>query len=221
MKDVVACHLEKTAEEVIVPAFVNNTATSSPTDAGASGSADAGAAFLKTVKRVWDDYTTAMDMIQKILYYLVRKDLPVFPKGLQTHKQKQDDKLPKYELPHVTDMGLDLFRDKVIRSDKYPIQTQLISAMLNQIQLERHGEVIDRTAIKAAVQMLCALVDPPSKETVYAVDFESKYLETSTVFYQIESQVLSSSYDAPQFMQKVSTESGQQGCTCLILGLGR
>lgn len=100
-------------------------------------------------------------------------------------------------------MGLDLFRDKVIRSEKYPVQSHLISAMLNQIHLERHGEVIDRSAIKAAVTILSELMDPPTKESVYVVDFESKYLEMSTSFYQVESQTLASSYDAPEFMRKV------------------
>lgn len=75
--------------------------------------------------------------------------------------------------------------------------------MLNQVHLERHGEIIDRSAIKAAVTILSELVDPPTKESVYVVDFESKYLEMSTSFYQVESQTLASSYDAPEFMRKV------------------
>ena len=115
----------------------------------------------------------------------------------------KDDKLPKYNLPHIFDMGLALFRDKVIRSEKYAIQSQLISAMLTQIQLERHGEVIDRTAVNSAVTMLSELIDPDARDSVYVVDFETKYLETSTAFYQVESQTLASSYDAPEFMRKV------------------
>jgi cullin 3 len=51
-------------------------------------------------------------------------------------------------------MGLNLFRDKVIRSEKYPIQKHLITAMLTQIQLERNGDVIDRSAIQSSVAML-------------------------------------------------------------------
>lgn len=102
-------------------------------------------------------------------------------------------------------MGFDLFRDRVVRSDKYAIQSQLISAMLTQIHLERMGEVIDRTAINSAVIMLSELHDVPTKESVYVVDFESRYLEKSTSFYQIESQKLASSCDAPEFMRRVSS----------------
>lgn len=101
-------------------------------------------------------------------------------------------------------MGHNLFRDKIVRSDKYPIQSQLVTAMLHQIDLERQGEVIERGAIKSIVGMLCALEDIVTKESVYVVDFESKYLETSEAFYQVESETLSSTYDAPEFMRKVS-----------------
>ncbi|GAA5808944.1 hypothetical protein MFLAVUS_002344 [Mucor flavus] len=173
----IAQYLESTAEKTIVPAFINSSSESSST-------ADAGSAFLKTVKKVWDDFTTAINLILQVLYYL-------------------NDRLPKYNLPSVYDMGLGLFRDKVIRSEKYPIQKQLISAMLTQIQLERNGDVIDHSSIQAAVAMLVELNDPVTNNTVYAVDFEAEYLETSTSFYQIESQKLVSSYDAPEFMRKV------------------
>ncbi|KAI8066220.1 Cullin [Gilbertella persicaria] len=173
VEKVIAEYLENIAETSIVPAFTNS-----------SGTADAGATFLKTVQRVWDDYTTAIDLILQVLYYL-------------------NERLPKYQLPSVYDMGLNLFRDKVIRSSKHPIQKHLISAMLNQIHLERNGDVIDRSAIQSSVAMLVELNDQNTNNTVYAVDFEEKHLETSNSFYQIESQKLVSSYDAPEFMRKV------------------
>jgi cullin 3 len=65
---VIAQYLETTAETAIVPAFINSSSTSE-----SSSTADAGASFLKTVKRVWDDYTTAVDLILQVLYYLVKK----------------------------------------------------------------------------------------------------------------------------------------------------
>lgn len=113
-------------------------------------------------------------------------------------------------------MGLNLFRDKVIRSERYPIQKHLISAMLTQIQLERNGDVIDRSAIQSAVAMLVELNDPKTNNTVYAVDFEAEYLETSTAFYQIESQKLVSSYDAPEFMRKVHAHTHTPKYTQII-----
>lgn len=61
VEKVIADYLEKTAQETIVPAFVHTK----------TDTADAGASFLKTVKRVWDDYTTAIELILQVLTYLV------------------------------------------------------------------------------------------------------------------------------------------------------
>lgn len=106
-------------------------------------------------------------------------------------------------MPLVYDMGLELYRDKVIRSPKHPIQAQLTSVLLDQIKMERKGEQIDRSAIKAAVDMLVELYDNEKKENVYVVDFEPQYLETSSAFYLVESQALLAECDAPEYMRKV------------------
>lgn len=66
VEKVIADYLETTAEKNIVPAFINSSSTSE-----SSSTADAGASFLKTIKRVWDDFTTAIDLILQVLYYLV------------------------------------------------------------------------------------------------------------------------------------------------------
>ncbi|KAI8886688.1 Cullin-domain-containing protein [Backusella circina FSU 941] len=175
---VIGEHLEQVTEATVVPAFMNSSI-----DVGTT--ADAGAGFLKTVERVWDDFTTGLDLIQQVFYYL-------------------NQRLPKYNLPGIYDMGLNLFRDKVILSPKYPIKRHLISAMLTQIQLERDGDVIDKSAIQSAVSMLAELTDKASGvESVYVVDFESEFLETSRHFYEQESQMLVANYDAPEFMRKV------------------
>ncbi|KAI9249557.1 Cullin [Sporodiniella umbellata] len=174
VEKVIADYLETIAQEVVVPAFIHTK----------TDTVDAGASFLKTVKRVWDDYTTAVELILQVFNYL-------------------NDRLPKYNLPGIYDMGLNLFRDKVIRSNQYPIQKHIISAMLTQVQFERQGDVIDRTAIKSAVAMLSELTDNDTGESVYVVDFEKRYLEKSASFYQVESQKLITSYDASEFMRRV------------------
>jgi cullin 3 len=60
----IADYLDNTAQVNIVPAFINSSADTSTADEGAS--------FLKTVKKVWDDYRTAIDLILQVLYYLVK-----------------------------------------------------------------------------------------------------------------------------------------------------
>lgn len=64
VEKVIAHYLESTAETSIVPAFINSSSETGST-------ADAGALFLQTIKRVWDDFTTAIELILQVLYYLV------------------------------------------------------------------------------------------------------------------------------------------------------
>jgi cullin 3 len=71
--------------------------------------------------------------------------------------------------------------------------------------MERRGEQIDRSAIKASVDMLVELYDHDKRENVYVVDFEPQYLETSSAFYLVESQALLTECDAPEYMRKVGS----------------
>jgi cullin 3 len=65
---VIGEHLEQVTEATVVPAFMNSSI-----DVGTT--ADAGAGFLKTVEKVWDDFTTGLDLIQQVFYYLVKTSL--------------------------------------------------------------------------------------------------------------------------------------------------
>lgn len=101
-------------------------------------------------------------------------------------------------------MGLNLFRDKIIQSDPFPIREHLIHIILIQIESERQGCVIDRNAIQPIIAMLLELKDVETNNTMYAVEFEVVFLKKSALFYQIESQRLLSNCDALEFMQKVN-----------------
>jgi cullin 3 len=98
---------------------------------------------------------------------------------------------------------LDLFRDTIVRSQNYPIQTHLLEVLLQQIKLERENEIIDRTNVKASIDMLLELTDASTKDTVYATDFENRFLDTSSEYYRVEGQMLVGEYDAPEYMKKV------------------
>lgn len=186
VKGVISEHLEHVAETEVVPAFVKTAGTD------ARASADAGTSFLMTLKRVWNDHTTSMLMIRDILMYMDKNHVK------------------PANMPLVYDMGLELYRDKVIRSPKHPIQAQLTSVLLDQIKMERKGEQIDRSAIKAAVDMLVELYDNEKKENVYVVDFEPQYLETSSAFYLVESQALLAECDAPEYMRKIEKRMNEE-----------
>lgn len=111
--------------------------------------------------------------------------------------------MPQSRLPRTYDMGLYLFRDTVIRSPNYPIQSHLQMVLLNQITMERKGDVIDRGAIKSCTEMLLEIKENNGVESIYVSDFENLFLETSREFYRVESDELVRYFDPPEYMRKV------------------
>lgn len=103
-------------------------------------------------------------------------------------------------------MGLYIFRDSIIRSSTYPIQTHLQLVLLNQITQERKGDVIDRGAVKASTDMLLEMKENNGTDAVYVADFEILFVETSREFYRLESEDLVRRFDPPDYMKKVKQE---------------
>ncbi|RHZ72680.1 hypothetical protein Glove_241g8 [Diversispora epigaea] len=183
VKRVITQHLEEVAVAQIVPNFPLSGASSSSQTNPVNGVG--GANFLKVLKNVWEDHITCMLMIRDILMYMDR----VYAKSAN--------------VPPVYDLGLELFRDTIVRSQKYPIQIHLLDVLLQQILLERENEIIDRSSVKASMDMLLELVDASTRETVYSIDFEGRFLETSAEYYRVEGQMLVGECDAPEYMKKV------------------
>ena len=67
------------------------------------------------------------------------------------------------------------------------VRERLSRILLNWIQRERNGEMIDRSIFKNMVQMLVDL--GLGSRGVYEAEFESKFIEASAKFYCSESQL--------------------------------
>lgn len=109
----------------------------------------------------------------------------------------------------VWDLGLELFRDTILRSVQYPVHTHLYRAILTQIQLEREGSVINRSTLKSNIEMLSLLthaqqgVSLSARPTVYQHDFEPAFLATSEEFYKAEAERLLDMHDAAHYLRHV------------------
>lgn len=98
----------------------------------------------------------------------------------------QQNRLPSW------DLGLELFRQHVVCSEQYPIRRNLYGTILTQIQLEREGTVVSRTAIQSCVDMLVTLNFPEPnvsfyhRPTLYKRQFEDLFLRATSDFYRVE-----------------------------------
>ncbi|KAF8910649.1 ubiquitin ligase SCF complex subunit Cullin [Gymnopilus junonius] len=175
VKQLVIENLENLASDVIFPAF-----TSTTTDLGIQNTEEE--ALLKALRRVWDDHTSNMHRLGQILKYMDR-----------VHTQSA-------HVPQTHDMGLELFLNHIV--DKPSIKSQVVSAILSQVQHERDGYVINRSAMKECVDIFLGL-EVSKGTTVYKHDLEPIFLEKSEVFYQKEGEHLATSCDTPEFLRLV------------------
>ena len=133
--------------------------------------------FLPELKDKWDKHKLSSIMIRDILMYMDR-----------TYVASQK-KTPVYE------RGLQIFRDEVCRNAR--IKDRLLHMLLDLVQRERTGEMIERGLLKTITSMLVEL-----GRDVYTRDFESPFLSASATFYQAESQEYIAQNSAADYIKK-------------------
>lgn len=109
-----------------------------------------------------------------------------------------------HRCPSIYAAAMVLFRDEILNSHVSQSDNRLVLGLLNnvileQIQMERDGDVIDKYLIKSCVHMLDGLHadDLESEEQrLYNVSFEQAYLDTSRNFYRAEAESLLQESDA-------------------------
>lgn len=106
------------------------------------------------------------------------------------------------DVPEIWDAGVNLFYKHIIQP---PISDHVYSAILSQIQIERGGYMINRSAVKECVDVLLQLtVKGDDKTSVYKQDLEPAILLESETFYKAEGDRLLESCDAPEYLRRVS-----------------
>ncbi|KAH8727905.1 Cullin [Phaeosphaeriaceae sp. PMI808] len=146
----------------------------------------AGEKFLKGLKQAWGDHQVCMSMLADVLMYMDR----VY---CTDHRRIS-----------IYNAAMILFRDQILRSPISHTDTRTILALLNhifldQIQMERDGDVIDKHLIKSCVWVLEGLHEDDSEsedQRLYNTSFEKEYLESSRTFYRRESELLLRDSDA-------------------------
>lgn len=144
-----------------------------------------GEALLKELKARWDDHVKATQMVRDILMYMDRTYVA------------QQHRTPVFQL------GLDLWRDHVARHPV--IQQRALATLSDLIARERAGEVIERSLVRAATQMLVDL-----GAGVYEADFERPFLAATADFYRREAQRLMASCDCPGYLERAERRLAEE-----------
>ncbi|KAF7809140.1 cullin-3A-like isoform X1 [Senna tora] len=161
------------------------TMTTHLKDIANSVEAAQGGPFLEELNRKWNDHNKALQMIRDILMYMDRTYIP------STQKTR------------VHELGLNIWRETVIYSSQ--IRTRLLNILLEFVQRERTGEVIDRGLTRNIMKMLVDL--GPS---VYVQEFEAYFLQVSAEFYRVESQKFIECCDCGDYLKKAEKRLNEE-----------
>ncbi|KAI9658636.1 MAG: Cullin-3 [Bathelium mastoideum] len=165
----------------------------------------AGEKFLKGLRDAWVDHQTCMSMLTDVLMYMDR---------VYCIDQRR---------PSIYSSAMMLFRDHVLRSplDTSDVTLNMLSILtrivLDQIQMDRAGDIIDKYLIKSCVYMLEALYDTPAEnedEKLYITSFELDFLEASRAFYKKEGERLLRESDAGTYCKHVRRRIGEEQDRC-------
>lgn len=164
-----------------------------------------GEMFLKGLRDVWQDHNTSMNMVADILMYLDRGHTQQLPHGVP-----------------IFATTIALFRDHILRSclnaktDSMVIDI-LTAVMLDQIDMERDGDVIDRNLIRSCSRMLCCLYETPDENEsgkLYLSVFEPRFLTNSETFYSNECGRLLRENDAGAWLRHTQRRLTEEADRC-------
>lgn len=139
-------------------------------------------AFLPELKRQWAWFSLSLGHVRDVLMYMDR------------HYVRIKQKKPVHEL------GLSLFRDVVVRHPA--VLPRLSDTLLDSIDRERNGEVVDTHLIKANTKMLAELGVDNNGQPVYVNIFENAFLDRTKHFYAREAKLFLSETTCSDYLRK-------------------
>ncbi|KAJ9157558.1 Cullin-domain-containing protein [Pleurostoma richardsiae] len=151
-----------------------------------------GEKFLAGLKESWQNHNFSMNMTADVLMYLDR--------GYTTDSKR----------PSIFTTTIGLFRDHILRSSLSQLDYDgvlmdvLNSVILDLINMEREGDVIDKNLLRNCIAMLEDLYetdDENDDDKLYLTCFEPVFLESSQQFYQRECLRLVREADAATWLR--------------------
>lgn len=124
--------------------------------------------------------------------------------------------------PSIFTASMGQFRDYVLYApipsyDGPTIASLLYSVILDQIHMERDGDIIDRALIRSCIYMLEGLYETEEEEEdtkLYLTNFEPEFLAASRDFYRAQGQLLLRNGDAGTFCRHTKKRILEESDRC-------
>ncbi|KAI0875987.1 Cullin [Hypoxylon argillaceum] len=164
-----------------------------------------GEKFLKVVRGSWENHNMSMNMIADVLMYLDR--------GYgQEHNR-----------PSIYTITIGLFRDNILRANlgatgsNYEVFDILNATIIDQINMEREGDVIDKALLRSCTSMLEVLFETDAEnelEKLYLTTFEPYFIRTSHDFYRTECERLLREADVSAWLRQTQRRLAEEAVRC-------
>ncbi|PNS21641.1 Cullin-3 [Sphaceloma murrayae] len=150
--------------------------------------------FLKELRQVWQDHQISMSMLTDVMMYMDR----VYCADTRR--------------PSIFAKAMSLFRDHILYAelltsvgDQKTLLQVLTDIVLDQVRMDREGDVTDKSLVRANIYMLEGLFETEVEaedEKLYLKKFESQFLDDSIRFYQDLGEAMLTENDASRYCQK-------------------
>lgn len=164
--------------------------------------------FLRGLKVAWEDHITTMNLTTDVLMYMDRvycsdsKQASIFTTSMGLFR----DHILREELAFTTADGQKLITFDILNS-----------VLLDQIKMERDGDVIDKNHIRSCVYMLEGLYEDNeenSNDKLYLTVFEPAFLASSKDFYQKEATQLLLDSDCSTWLKQTKKRLSEEENRC-------
>ncbi|PSR86984.1 Cullin [Coniella lustricola] len=166
-----------------------------------------GEKFLKAIRDSWERHVTANNMITDIMMYL--------DKGQGVATERDAGRPPLYLVV------LGLYRDNILRfqfpSIQGPLTNVINAVILDLINLERNGDIIDRILVKGLVIMYEQLAETDEyvdDNRLYVTTFEPVYLKDSRRYYAAEADRLVEEGNASTWIRQADRRLREESKRC-------
>lgn len=164
-----------------------------------------GEKFLKGIRTSWESHNMSMNMIADILMYLDRGY------AQESHA------------PPIFAATIGLYRDHILRSNLHEMGSACLvfdilnATILDQINMEREGDVIDKALLRSCISMLESLSETDEEiehERLYLTTFEPVYILNSHAFYRAECAKLMREGDASAWLRHTQRRLAEEADRC-------
>lgn len=181
--------------------------------------------LLQSIQQIYREYTDYLFFVRSIFLYLDRSY--VIPQGQQLHPPQQSAALQSQQQQQgqhdqqqqqqqrtrpLWEVGIDsLRRHMTTTTTQITVASAFIHSLLQLIQRDRDGQIVDRSLLRDAVRMLSEL-------HLYQEYFLTPLLETSAAYYSNEGNRVmetTSASDISSFLKHVETRLDQCHESCV------